>query len=69
MTTDIGAVDSDAMVLRASGSTVERPGYMAATKDQDDLESSTVASTLGRELQACYFPRSMAATHIDADLP
>ena len=72
VTTDIGAAGSAALVLRASGSTVESAGYMAATKDQDDLETSTVASSLGRELQArCLHIQQLTDKCMtsDADLP
>ena len=51
VTTDIGSPGGNALVLRASGSTVEAPGYMAATKNQEDLDASTVASTSSHELQ------------------
>ena len=51
VTTDIGTEHKDGPVLRISGSSLDFAGYLAAVRDEEDLELSSIPTTSGRPLQ------------------
>ena len=51
MTIDVAGTSPDGPVLRVSGSSLDFAGYLAAIRDEEDLELSSVPTTQGRPLQ------------------
>ena len=63
VTADISGDTNDGPVLRVSGSSVEFAGYLAAVKDEEDMELSSVPTTGGRPLQVCTMVSVVSQYH------